>query len=430
MSCSWTTPARCWRRSRPRPTTSNGSARGEAGRLVVGTFQSVSHKLLPTIIGRMKAEQPGLEVRLFETDDDAELVERLITGELDLSFVVEQDDDDPRLETIELVHDRYIVLTRTEDAATGASVPARTLHGAPLVGVPAENLCQRLVDRRLDALGVEPIYVFRSIDNGAIQAMVRSGLGRAVMPYLTIDPDDPGVVVQELDPAVPPRRIAIARRAGRTLAPSRVALHRARHRGDERAHRRPRPGPATRACPGRPRVPETPAASASAAAALVEDDRLLDRDEVAAVLAVGLGDRLLGVGAERRHLVAEPAVLGLELEHPLHAGQVEALGGELLDAAQERDVGVAVAAAAAPGAGRVDQALALVDAQRLRVDAGQLGGDRDDVDGVGAAFGGFGAAMSAHPQVGARGLVGGGGQRLDRLALGRRELGRAPRPRR
>jgi DNA-binding transcriptional LysR family regulator len=194
--------------------------RGVAGRLVVGTFQSVSHKLLPTIIGRMKAEQPGLEVRLFETDDDDELVERLITGELDLSFVVAQDEDDTRLETIELVHDRYIVLTRAEDAAAGASVPARSLHGAPLVGVPAENLCQRLVDRRLDALGVEPIYVFRSIDNGAIQAMVRSGLGRAVMPYLTIDPDDPGVVVQELDPGVPPRRIAIARRAGRTLAPS------------------------------------------------------------------------------------------------------------------------------------------------------------------------------------------------------------------
>ena len=62
--------------------------------------------------------------------------------------------------------------------------------------------------------------MFRSIDNGAIQSMLRSGLGRAVMPYLTIDPDDPGVVVQELDPEVPPRRIAIGRRAGRTLAPS------------------------------------------------------------------------------------------------------------------------------------------------------------------------------------------------------------------
>jgi DNA-binding transcriptional LysR family regulator len=40
------------------------------------------------------------------------------------------------------------------------------------------------------------------------------------MPYLAIDPDDPGVVVQELDPPIPPRRIAIARRAGRTLAPA------------------------------------------------------------------------------------------------------------------------------------------------------------------------------------------------------------------
>ena len=43
---------------------------------------------------------------------------------------------------------------------------------------------------------------------------------------------------------------------------------------------------------------------------------------------------------------------------------------------------VAVAAAAAAGARRVDQALALVDAQGLRVHAGQLGGDRDDVDGT------------------------------------------------
>ena len=148
-------------------------------------------------------------------------MERLITGELDLSFVIEQDDDDRGSRRSSWSTTATSSLTRTEDAATGASVPARTLHGAPLVGVPAENLCQRLVDRRLDALGVEPIYVFRSIDNGAIQAMVRSGLGRAVMPYLTIDPDDPGVVVQELDPGCRP---VASPSPGEPAAPS----HRAR----------------------------------------------------------------------------------------------------------------------------------------------------------------------------------------------------------
>jgi DNA-binding transcriptional LysR family regulator len=193
--------------------------RGESGRLVVGTFQSTSNKLLPAIVGRLRAERPALEVRLFETDDDVELVAGLVTGELDLSFVIQQSHDD-RLELVELVRDRYIVLTRAEDAPPGPAVAAEALHGTPVVGPPEENVCNELIDRGLGALGVEPTYVFRSVDNGAIQAMVRAGLGRAVMPFLSIDPDDPGVVVQELDPPIPPRRIAIARRAGRTLAPA------------------------------------------------------------------------------------------------------------------------------------------------------------------------------------------------------------------
>ena len=54
--------------------------------------------------------------------------------------------------------------------------------------------------------------------------------------------------------------------------------------------------------------------------------------------------------------------------------------GELLDAPQLRDVRLAVAADAATGAGRIEQTFALVDAQRLGMDAGELGGDRDHVD--------------------------------------------------
>ena len=64
----------------------------------------------------------------------------------------------------------------------------------------------------------------------------------------------------------------------------------------------------------------------------------------------------------------------------LHAGEAHALVGELLDAAQQRDVALGVAAAAAARARGLDQPLALVDAQRLRVHAGELGRDRDDVE--------------------------------------------------
>lgn len=68
------------------------------------------------------------------------------------------------------------------------------------------------------------------MDNGAVQAMARSGMGRAVMPYLAVEADDPGIDIVDLDPPIPERRIALARRAGRTLHPA--ADDFIRHAGD------------------------------------------------------------------------------------------------------------------------------------------------------------------------------------------------------
>ncbi len=96
---------------------------------------------------------------------------------------------------------------------------------------------------------------------------------------------------------------------------------------------------------------------------------------------------LAGAGRRRARLVElrpEALVLGLQLHHPADALEVHPLVGELGDAPQHLDVGVAVAAVAALRPRRQHEAAALVDAQRLGVHAGQLGGDGDDVDGLGA----------------------------------------------
>lgn len=72
----------------------------------------------------------------------------------------------------------------------------------PLIGQPGGNVCQILIDERLAAVGVRPDYMFRSQDNGAVQGMVRSGMGRAIMPLLAVDIDDPDVDVLVSDPAL------------------------------------------------------------------------------------------------------------------------------------------------------------------------------------------------------------------------------------
>lgn len=192
--------------------------RGVTGRLVVGTFQSVSSEILPPIVGRMRAEVPQVDIGLFETDDQTALVERICSEELDLAFTVDARDGE-RLQSELLGYDPFVVLVAADDPI-GATARPEDISDHPLIGQPDTNVCQVLIDQRLSDAGVRPNYVFRSQDNGAVQGMVRSGMGRAIMPLLAVDPEDPGIRVLPLDPPLASRTIQLTRRLGRTLPPA------------------------------------------------------------------------------------------------------------------------------------------------------------------------------------------------------------------
>ena len=194
---------------------------GDGGSLVVGTFQSVSVKVLPEVIRRLKAERPLLDIRLFEADDLDILGDRIVEGQLDLAFMVGTSLDE-RFTSIHLMDDPYLLISARTGESKPLVVPTAGLDGVPLVGEYFSS-CQAGVDRALRAVGVEPNYVFRTNDNGAVQAMVRVGVGVAVLPVLAVDTADPEVVAQQLDPPIPPRRIT----------------HRAPHRADPAAGGRP-----------------------------------------------------------------------------------------------------------------------------------------------------------------------------------------------
>lgn len=192
--------------------------RGVSGRLVIGTFQSVSAKLLPTLIGRMRTEVPDVDIALFETDDQTILLRKILDDELDLAFTVDAEPD-PQIESVHLGNDPFVVVVPAGELPGPTVTPAQ-IDAHPVIGQPPTNVCQLLIDRRLEEVGVRPDYVFRSTDNGAVQGMVRSGMGWAVMPKLAVDPDDPGVDVLTLDPPIDPRGIQLTRRAGRSLPPA------------------------------------------------------------------------------------------------------------------------------------------------------------------------------------------------------------------
>ena len=61
--------------------------------------------------------------------------------------------------------------------------------------------------------------MFRSDDSGIVQGLVGAGVGYALVPRLTVDRNDPEVVTLEVR-GIPPREIALAWHADRTLSPA------------------------------------------------------------------------------------------------------------------------------------------------------------------------------------------------------------------
>jgi molybdate transport repressor ModE-like protein len=183
---------------------------GDAGPLRIGTYQSVGAKVLPGLLREFTAEWPQVEVTLRESADDAELIQQVERGELDLSFVVLPLGPGP-YETVELMRDPYVLIVPpgSKLAEDGRVPKLRDILDHPLIGF---RTCRttRQVEDRLRQAGSEPQIVFRSDDNGTVQGLVAAGVGLAIVPRLTVDPTDESVEVIDLGDRVPPRLIGIA----------------------------------------------------------------------------------------------------------------------------------------------------------------------------------------------------------------------------
>jgi DNA-binding transcriptional LysR family regulator len=77
----------------------------------------------------------------------------------------------------------------------------------------------RTVKRLEPMFGRQLDFVFRSDHNQTVQALVAAGVGSALVPRLTMDPEDPTTVMIEL-PKLPPRVIALAWHRDRYRTPA------------------------------------------------------------------------------------------------------------------------------------------------------------------------------------------------------------------
>jgi DNA-binding transcriptional LysR family regulator len=193
---------------------------GQAGPLRIGVYQSVGQRVLPELMRRFVTAWPQVHVTLTESADDGELLGLVERGELDLTFADFPLTDGP-FDAIELMRDPFVLVVPADSplAERGTAPSLREVAELDLIG---HKHCRAV--RQVEAAFRRPLeFVFLSDHNQTVQAMVATGVGNALVPRLTVDPEDEGTRVLEL-PKVPPRRISIAWHRDRYRAPAAKAF--------------------------------------------------------------------------------------------------------------------------------------------------------------------------------------------------------------
>jgi DNA-binding transcriptional LysR family regulator len=182
-------------------------AEGTARTLRVGTFQSMSIRVVPAAVSRLMQLRPGLEVRLQEAPYEDELLALVERGRLDFTFALVPAEGP--FEFVELLRDPYVLLTKAgTPLAQRESAPTLAEIGRlPLIAYSRSTYG---IEALLRARGIVPHVVFRSDESGAVQRMVAAGIGSALVPRLAVDAGIEGVVALDASRRVPARQIGLA----------------------------------------------------------------------------------------------------------------------------------------------------------------------------------------------------------------------------
>lgn len=131
-------------------------AAGRAGRVVVGTLLAASARLLPDAVARVRADRPGIAVKIVEGTNDI-LMPALRAGELDL-VLGRLSAHRHRAELVqERLHDEAIqAVARPGHPLANGRTSLAAVHAAGLILPPPETTLRRQIDEMFLDAGLSP----------------------------------------------------------------------------------------------------------------------------------------------------------------------------------------------------------------------------------------------------------------------------------
>lgn len=198
---------------------------GQPQTLRVGVFQTATTELLPGALRVLREQRPDVEVVLTEIQDNALTFDRLAAGQLDLAFLVNPVPDE-RVQSIPLLDDPWVILTRRDSELAAASTPTfDLLDGIDLVAWNLRWRTQQELEAAWRRRGINPRVVYRTDDNLALQRLVAAGYGHACLDRLGASGAvEPSLTWLEPKEILIPRTIALCHPRRRDPSGSAVIL--------------------------------------------------------------------------------------------------------------------------------------------------------------------------------------------------------------
>ncbi len=194
-----------------------------AGSVVrVGTFPTVSAKLLPDTLARLGSAAPAVTVEPVVLDP-AHGIARLTAGDLDAALAWEYDfvplEPPQHVELRLLLEEPILVfLPRDHPSARRRMVQLADLARERWIAATPASSCHPFTRRACEAAGFSPEIVLEIDDYQAMQELVASGVGLAFAPEMATSTTHPDVVARRIGFRSPRRRIYVATRTGDTRA--------------------------------------------------------------------------------------------------------------------------------------------------------------------------------------------------------------------
>jgi DNA-binding transcriptional LysR family regulator len=186
--------------------------------VTIATFSSAGATLVADALAYLRRTRPPLAVKLISAEPP-EALAQLAAGDVDVAVVYDyQHVAEPALDALQvtrLLDDPILAcLPAGHSALEDGPVKLSLLRREQFIAGRSGSSCFALTREACRIAGFEPDITFHTDDSTFTCALVAAGAGVALMPALLAATSGHPVIAREIQPTIPPRRIAAVHRPG------------------------------------------------------------------------------------------------------------------------------------------------------------------------------------------------------------------------